>query len=367
MNVYELDEGEAYEVYDTRSDLKMKQKSYSTELDMKRISKKSWNCQPKLLIPFVLLILLNAVLSAAVLVLILYFQLHAGSQLSDIGQRVSQVNESTQMSLNNLSQSLQMDVVGKSPQYPASSCSSLSRQSPSDYYWIESSNGSSILVYCDMTKMCGNITGGWMRVTQLNMKNTFSQCPPGLCLNTSLPQTCRICNFTGGCSSDVFQVQVNYSHVCGRVIGYQIGTTDAFSMEYSNGFDGVSLSYGNDTIIWTFAAANREDYAHPNSVCPCINPADSQIPSVPSKYGNNYFCDTGTRTGHAATFYRNNPLWDGMGCTSPHNACCSFNNPPWFYRNLLNPTPEPITMRVCRSGNRDSEDVGIEIIDLFVQ
>ncbi len=349
--MYELDEREVYEVCDTRSDLKMK---------------KSWNCQPKVLIPFILLILLNAVLSAAVLVLILYFQLHAGRQLSDIGQRVSQLNESTQMSLNNLSQSLQMDVVGKSPQYPASSCSSLSRQSPSDYYWIESSNGSSILVYCDMTKMCGNITGGWMRVTQLNMKNTFSQCPPGLCLNPSLPQTCRICNFTGGCSSDVFQVQVNYSHVCGRVIGYQIGTTDAFSMEYSNGFDGVSLSYGNDTI-WTFAAAFGEDYTDHNTVCPCINPADSQIPSVPSKYGNNYFCDTGRIRDDKVTFYRNNPLWDGMGCTSQHDACCSLNNPPWFYRNLLNSTPEPITMRVCRSGNRDSEDVGIEIIDLFVQ
>ncbi len=225
-----------------------------------------------------------------------------------------------------------MDVVGKSPQYPASSCSSLSRQSPSDYYWIESSNGSSILVYCDMTKMCGNITGGWMTVTQLNMKNTFSQCPPGLCLNTSLPQTCRICNFTGGCSLDVYPVHVNYSHVCGRVIGYQIKMTDAFSMRYSNGFDGVSLSYGYNTI-WTFAAVFSEDYNKDHdSVCPCITPTDSQISPVPGNYRNHYFCDTGTIEDEDGqiVFYRNNPQWEGMGCTSPHNACCSFSNPPWF-------------------------------------
>ena len=40
-----------------------------------------------------------------------------------------------------------------------------------------SSNGSVISVYCEMTKSCGGITGGWMRVVELNMTNTTTQCP----------------------------------------------------------------------------------------------------------------------------------------------------------------------------------------------
>ena len=32
-------------------------------------------------------------------------------------------------------------------------------------------------VYCDMTLLCGNITGGWMRVAELNMTDTSQQCP----------------------------------------------------------------------------------------------------------------------------------------------------------------------------------------------
>ena len=41
--------------------------------------------------------------------------------------------------------------------------------------WIESANGSSIRVYCDMTRTCSGVTGGWMRVAELNMADTSSQ------------------------------------------------------------------------------------------------------------------------------------------------------------------------------------------------
>ena len=33
---------------------------------------------------------------------------------------------------------------------------------------MRSSNGSSVHVYCDMTKSCGNVTGGLTRVAILN-------------------------------------------------------------------------------------------------------------------------------------------------------------------------------------------------------
>ena len=43
------------------------------------------------------------------------------------------------------------------------------------------SNGSAVHVYCsDMTLSCGGVTGGWMRVAELNMTDTSQQCPSGL-------------------------------------------------------------------------------------------------------------------------------------------------------------------------------------------
>ncbi len=47
--------------------------------------------------------------------------------------------------------------------------------SPSGYYWIRSSNSSSVHVYCDMTLSCGNVTGGWMRVANLDMRDSNTQ------------------------------------------------------------------------------------------------------------------------------------------------------------------------------------------------
>ncbi len=46
-------------------------------------------------------------------------------------------------------------------------------------------------------------------------------------------------------------------------------------------------------------------------------------------------------------FYGGDPLWDGAGC-GPLNTCCTFNNPPWFYKELPAPTTDDIEMRVCK-------------------
>ena len=100
------------------------------------------------------------------------------------------------------------------------SCNMLPKSSPSGYYWIVSSNHSTIRVYCDMKKSCGNITGGWMRVTSFDMTQNSSKCPSSLCLNTSEPRTCRRCYNDGKIPSETYDVGVTYSHVCGRVIAY---------------------------------------------------------------------------------------------------------------------------------------------------
>ena len=61
-----------------------------------------------------------------------------------------------------------------------------------------------------------------MRMSLLDTRDNSAQCPPGLCLNTTPPRTCRKCDYQDACSSSSFPVYVKYSKMCGRIIGYQI-------------------------------------------------------------------------------------------------------------------------------------------------
>ena len=259
---------------------------------------------------------------------------------------------------------------GHFPFHPADSCAALPPSSPSGYYWVRASNGSAVSVYCDMTRSCGGVTRGWMRVTELDMTNSNHQCPSGLMERTfSGKRTCVRIETTSGCSStsNFITPGVEYSNVCGRVIGYQYGTTDAFSDPRY--VDGVSLTHGNPRQhIWTFAAAHDEVGAIPRTYCPCINTSlSAQATPPPAFVGNDYFCDTGSEEHAQKIFYGDDPLWDGAGC-GPLNTCCSFNNPPWFYKQLPQPTADNIEMRVCTSGDPiGNEDVAIEIVEIYVQ
>ena len=256
--------------------------------------------------------------------------------------------------------------------YP--SCAALPPSSPSSYYWIRAFNGSAVSVYCDMTLSCGGVTGGWMRVAGLDMTNSSHQCPSGLMeRNDSGKRTCARIETSGGCSSiNNFNTPgVEYSNVCGRVIGYQYGGTDAFigTNVDSRYVDGVILTHGNPRQhIWTFAAANDEVGTSPSSNCPCINTnLSAQATPPPAFVGNDYFCDTGSEDGVQIIFYGDDPLWDGAGC-GPLNTCCSFNTLPWFYKQLPEPTTEDIEMRVCRDRDPSTnEDIAIEIVEVYVQ
>ena len=57
------------------------------------------------------------------------------------------------------------------------SCSDLPSSCPSGYYSMR--DRSSARVYCDTTLSCGGVTGGWMRVAELNMTDTSDQQCPG--------------------------------------------------------------------------------------------------------------------------------------------------------------------------------------------
>ena len=266
----------------------------------------------------------------------------------------------------------------------ASSCSAffaMYPSSPSGHYWIRSSNGSAVRVYCDMTRSCGNITGGWMRVAELDMTDNNIQCPSALRLRTdSNKRTCGIGIQIRGCSSVIFPTNaVRYLKVCGRIKAYQFATPNAFGNVSSplsshpldiglNYVDGVSLTHGNPKQhIWTFAAALDEIGSAPHLNCPCTNMSlASNATRPPAFVGNDYFCDTGSTNRFQHIFYPNDPLWDGAGC-GPQDTCCSLNNPPWFYKELPQNTTDDIEMRICNDQGRANEDTPIEMIQLYIQ
>ena len=248
---------------------------------------------------------------------------------------------------------------------PITSCTMLSKSSPSGYYSLLSSNGSRIRVYCDMNKTCGGITGGWMRVTSLNMRHASSKCPSSLCLLQTAPiHSCGRCNGspTPFVSSQTYLAGVSYSHVCGRITAYQLGSPDAYSTLYNNRFDGISITYGSpEMFIWTFLAAYH------GATCQCADPSNAKIIGLPPFIGDHYFCETlyATLIGNAYVFDLN-PLWDGAGCSGV-SECCSFNSPPWFHRKLQEPTMEPIVMTVRLDEPAHNEDLVIKVIDIYVQ
>ena len=261
---------------------------------------------------------------------------------------------------------------------PATSCRALHDKrpgTPSDYYWISKSGSAAVKVYCDMSRTCGNLTGGWMRVANIDMTNTSQQCPTGLTLISSPKRVCDVTSDT--CVSNVFTTQgIEYTHVCGRVIGYQNRVPLAFHYR-SRGFEGayvygVSLTHGQNPRkhIWTFAGASDETTQSPTWKCPCTNIAISPQSSSPSYIGNDYFCDTALSNFGSVPqkLHTSKPLWDGEGCGSS-NTCCSFpegsSTPPWFAKDLPSPTTDNVEMRLCRPGADGSTP--IEIVELYIQ
>ena len=294
-----------------------------------------------------------------------------GSAYQQLRQEYSALDNRTQ-ELNTSTQFLYNGLFGHSPFYPADSCVALPPSSPSGYYWVRASNGSAVSVYCDMTRSCGGVTGGWMRVAELDMTNSNYQCPSNLMERNDLgKRTCVRIESGGGCSSvDFITPGVEYSSVCGRVLGYQYGIPEAFtSISVDSKYvDGVSLTHGHPRQhIWTFAAAQDEVGTIPSGNCPCINTNQvAQTTPPPAFVGNDYFCDTASEERVQVTFYGDDPLWDGAGC-GPLNTCCSFNTPPWFYKQLPQPTTDDIEMRVCRDFFLNNEDIAIEIVEVYVQ
>ena len=248
------------------------------------------------------------------------------------------------------------------------SCKSLPADSPSGYYWLYNSTGHSNYVYCDLTRRCGcNSTGGWTRVAFLNMTDPNQQCPDGLRLITSPKRTCGRSTPAIGCASVVYQTFGHeYSRVCGRIRAYQFGQPEGFNAGSRWPVDGISLyTHSQSQHIWSFAACRDESSSSSGAhVCPCNTGFSGSIhPTV----GQDYFCDTGSESqAQDGVFYSEDPLWDGEGC-GPRSTCCSFNNPPWFCKQLPQSTTNDIEMKMCGYDPITNEDTPFDIVEIYVQ
>ena len=184
-----------------------------------------------------------------------------------------------------------------------------------------------------------------------------------------------------GCSLATFSSDgASYSKVCGRIIGYQYGTTDALygpivanktpdqaSSQFPIYDGGMFITYGTSPRqhIWSFVAGTSQQSTGILG-CPCNIGSSTNLTRLPSWLGQDFFCDSATVTSsNDYVFYKDNPLWDGIGCNKSLTTCCQFNNPPWFCKQLSQPTSDDIEMRLCADSG--TEHTPVELNELYVR
>ena len=296
-----------------------------------------------------------------------------------INNRIEQVNISLLQQVNEVQTQAQetvdgLEALGELPTFPASSCAAILSSLPSGFYYLRASNGSAVRVYCDMTLSCGGVTGGWARVVDVDFNDSSNVCPSGFREDIDADiRTCITNSTSGGCYSIDFSTSdITYSSVCGKVIAYQLGTPEAFSRFIvisslgisSQYLDGISLTHGNPMQhVWSFAVGVTESRTD-RFGCPCNT--GSTISVMNTFIGTDYFCDSAASSISSGARYPDNPLFDGVGCAAT-SECCSFNNPPWFYKQLLQSTTDDLEMRVCRDESGTNENILVQSIELYVR
>ena len=298
---------------------------------------------------------------------------------SDVEQQSSHLNNL----LNNLKNRLDsLHQLGTGQCNPGRSCKEIKTANPSSasgYYWIQpDTQQGPVRMFCDMTRTCNGVGGGWMKVEKFDIRYSDQSCPSGLRLLTNTRRRCVKYGDSPGCGSTTFPLHgIGYQKVCGKILGYQDHTTDAFhayhinhSLTIDGGYvDGVSLTHGRNPRrhIWTFASAAGElqKYKQGYFACPCSYRYLSGHSDIPPFVGNDYFCDSGNGGSNSRQFFTD-PLWDGAGCTIA-STCCSLHNPPWFRKTLPSATNQDIEMRLCHDQEIGDEDIGVESVELYVQ
>ena len=207
---------------------------------------------------------------------------------------------------------------------------------------------------------CGG--SGWRQVAFLNMTDLNQTCPsPWRLFSQDSVKACgRQESNIGSCDSVQFSPDgYEYTQVCGRIIGYQYGSTDGFQNDILNNpyVDGVSITHGTPRQhIWTLSGGHWI-----GRCCPSTPPSFVQ---------QNYFCDTGnppvSQTDWQYILYTNSPLWDGIaGCGDA--SCCAPQSGPWFNAILTAPTTDDIEIRICGDEGTANEDTPLELVEIYVK
>ena len=245
--------------------------------------------------------------------------------------------------------------------------------SPTGYYHVNSRT-----IYCNMDTLCSG-NGGWTRLAYLDMSDATQNCPPGFRLyrHQSVRACGRASSSGGSCTSVKFPSNgISYSQVCGKVVGYQYGTTDAVQDGQSKSIDsyyvdGVSITRGSPRLhVWTLMAGfiDRKDKGScgRRSICPCTDSCLSSL--VHSFIGSHYFCESAASSSPSRRLYTSDPLWDGQGCRNNERPCCSVSGLPWFHRDYGSTIiSDYLELRVCGSASTGNEDSPVRFYEIYVK
>ena len=227
---------------------------------------------------------------------------------------------------------------------------------------------------------CG--PGYWKRVAHLDMSISSHRCPP-VWREYRGSNGVRACGRPANapdssCTQNVYSTSASFGKICGRVIGYQVGSPDVFldgEDRIGGAFvDGVSITYryGPSRMhVWTYAAglSDRIISRHERASCPCAQ-TDSQFKQNPPGFvGYRYYCESGnphsTFTSTNTLSYTADPLWDGHRC---EGTCCRDGiSPPWFSVVLPHSISSNIEVRICGVEAASNEDTPISLLEIYVQ
>ena len=243
--------------------------------------------------------------------------------------------------------------------------------SPTGYYRVNIRN-----IYCNMERLCST-EGGWTRLAYLDMSDNTLNCPSGL--QAWFTGGIRVCRRQGnnyvGCRSIKFPTNgISYTQICGRVIGYQKGSTDGVNTGTNNindaYIDGVSITRGSPREhVWSYISGISSN-TNSSHGCPCNTGVNASSNKVQQFVGENYYCESGTYVNDVnnGTLYTD-PLWDGNDCLSEEAPCCSSPNMlPWFFRDYGNDTStDYLELRVCGDEGRSNEDTPVQLYEIYVK
>ena len=215
---------------------------------------------------------------------------------------------------------------------------------------------------------CG-IFAKWRRIAHFDTTRGDS-CPTGLLTvtNTSTMQTACGRSTNRGCTSLQFSPNGTYTHVCGRIRGYQYYQPESFergSSIDSSYLHGVSITHGTPrTHLWSYGTGRSEKYSSISGRCPCTGPDPTDRSRVPAFVGEDFYCESGFSGSNAENRVAwEDPLWDGQGCFASGNQCC--NRYGWFHREIPT-TSDNIELRWCADTGRTDEDVLTDQMEIWV-